>query len=186
MQIRVKLDAHKPNTSWQKFSEFTSASSQTSLSEYTLDTSKAKRASLSSTSAGGDSELRAYNHDPEKSDCFTPTTTLSAPPEYCILLDNGHSEALPPSLQSSRVSLELFPIQPPTLHHTVPRANIFIPDIHYNSSPADFPRSPSPAPFADMVPAPHDGLFLPSLNHARSLDAIRITVHTHSESTDAL
>ena len=147
-----------------------------------------KDAGCSTTFASDDHELDSYTkYDVEKSAGLSPTS--SAPPQY---YSSDYEDLSPtsevgpsshPSLRLSTLSLDS---QPDThsLHTENSRAPTYVSESYHESSIV-FPRSPSPAPFADLVATPSLNPFTP-IHHPRSLEAIRVTVYTHSESTDAL
>lgn len=144
--------------------------------------------SLSSSLAGSELELDTYTEidiDVEKS------AGLSSPPDYSpnhtSTSDRGHLR--PPSPGSSWTCLDAKPSQQ-SLRTINSRDRMYISD----TSPSARTRTPSPAPFSDVVVPPFHRPFTPpsvypvTLPNAGtlSLDAIRVTVHTQSHSTDAL
>lgn len=159
--------------------------------------------SLSSSLAGSDFELETYAEtdvDVEKSAGLSSPSS-SVPPHYSYphphpSHDNSSTtetmNCISPSPQSSRTCLDT-KASNHSLRPADSRNRIYITEV-YNESRPERIRTPSPAPFSNAVVSPFHRPFTPpsvypvTLPHAGtvSLDAIHVTVHTQSRSTDAL
>jgi hypothetical protein len=157
--------------------------------------------SLTSSLAGSDFELDTYTEidvDIEKSAGLSSPSS-SAPPHYSYPQPHpSHDDASITetmdctSPQSSRTCLDTKHSNY-SLRTADSRDRIYITDA-YHEPRLERTRTPSPAPFSNVVVPPFHRPFTPpsvypaTLPHAGtpSLDAIHVTVHTQSQSTDAL
>ncbi|RDB18160.1 Pheromone B alpha 2 receptor [Hypsizygus marmoreus] len=208
---RIGISRPLPGTSiraslpgWKKAPALSPSSAHGSLPVYTprspLPKKRHRADSLSSSLAGDEHELSTYvNLDIEKSAGLSSTTSFPPPPSY--YRPQPHDEvspsseaglSCPPSPQLSRARLDPQPSMQ-SLRTVDSSDRIYISEAFYESVLVRT-RTPSPAPFSDVIPAPFHRPFTPpnlypmTLPHpgTQSLDAIRVTVHTQSQSTDAL
>lgn len=178
---------------------------QGSLPAYTPKSPELKKFrpadSFPSSVADTDYELDTYTEidvDIEKSAGLSSLSS-SAPPHYSYppphpSYDNSSTaetiNCISP--QSSKTCLDTKNSNH-SLRTAESRDRIYITDV-YNEPRQERTRTPSPAPFSNVVVPPFHRPFTPpsvypvTLPHAGtlSLDAIRVTVHTQSRSTDAL